>query len=573
MPFYLSEYRGTGTRIDPFTPVGFDQPGWSAIDIRPDASRLDGGGLSACLLWVPNAFNDPKAQWLGDDKLEGLTNQQKNFLRNKLNVDLTATTTIRDVIATIMMNPPTNGWKGLQPVINQFEIWLNGLFWTFPLIQGGAWSSDDYNRANAALTTPWDWVASASMDYTIDGNRVRKLNSGDYLSYYAGAASGSDQGAEIEVATLGDADLGAMVRIAGSHGTTVGQNGYIMDQGALGKWVNGSFSIIQGSTSTLSGGVTSPSVGNKVGISAIGSTIRGFIDRWAVQPYVTDTSVTGGQPGIFIFSSFASAGVEIDNWRGGDIGAISAYTRPSQFTLVETQEIDTTFISSSYVDDYTRGFTQTIPAGSLVIFCGQSAEGPTATAVLDTAGNTWNLVDQETTSGQGDRSFIAYSFTSFDLTPLDFVYVNWSSGVNREVVYVTLAYQMPTGTPSFDGYSYGMDAVFPESSPASPGTVTALRANTLAVNINFWNVDSSATTWTNSSGFTTVIQDGNAVARAIFIEHAIVGAGSVTPSATLSPARFWRSYVMLFSVPGSADTPAGDAGPTLIRVIGNRQVF
>ena len=43
MPFYLSEYIGTGTKQDPFRPVGSDQPGASSIDIRPDGgATLDG---------------------------------------------------------------------------------------------------------------------------------------------------------------------------------------------------------------------------------------------------------------------------------------------------------------------------------------------------------------------------------------------------------------------------------------------------------------------------------------------------------------------------------------------------
>ena len=60
MAFYLAPYIGAGTRDDPFRPRGSDQPGWSAIDLRPDPSRLDGGGLSACLLFLPQPSLDSR---------------------------------------------------------------------------------------------------------------------------------------------------------------------------------------------------------------------------------------------------------------------------------------------------------------------------------------------------------------------------------------------------------------------------------------------------------------------------------------------------------------------------------
>lgn len=129
MPFYLSEFIGSGTKQDPFVPAGSGQPGWQAIDLRPDGgATLGGGGLNACLLFVPVAVNDPKAIFLADTKDSPLTNPTRNFIQTKLGVDLTGVpNTFSATVGHIMRNPPPNKWNAVLPTLERFEVWLGEL--------------------------------------------------------------------------------------------------------------------------------------------------------------------------------------------------------------------------------------------------------------------------------------------------------------------------------------------------------------------------------------------------------------------------------------------------------------
>lgn len=300
MPFYLSEYIGTGTRQDPHVPVGSDQPGWAAIDLRPDS-----GGLNACLLKVPTAFTDARAQFLADDKLEALTNPQKNFLQNRLGVDLSSPTLLRDIIATLLNSPPANGWKALRPGFLKWEIYLGELIWEAPRISGGA--TDDFNRANGLINVgvpAWTLGAPGSGNISVSGNTAVAV-SGDCWWYYAGAATTDDQYAQDDITESGGNGGGPAIRMQPGNVETL----YFYDEFSTDgfyKFVNSSYSVVgaQGSTKA-----------NPVRVEAEGSTMRLFFNgvEDANSPW-TDTSIpSGGQPGMFIY-----AGSQ-DNWSGGDL--------------------------------------------------------------------------------------------------------------------------------------------------------------------------------------------------------------------------------------------------------------
>ncbi len=307
MPFYLSEYIGSGTKVDPFRPVGSDQPGWSAIDIRPDASLLDGGGLNACLLHVPIAFSDPLARFLADDKLESLTNPQKNFLQNKLGIDLSSPTLLRDIIATIMTAPPVNGWKGIIPGFLRWEIWLGGLLWEAPRISGGA--SDDFNRADEdPIATPWVTGIFSSTNVRLVSNAViADSSANDCAAYYSGAASTSDQYAQLDTTGTTSSIGGPVVRVTAPGGFS----GYEYDNfgsstlGEILKWSLGVSTLLASGTITRA---------NPLRIEAEGSTIRIYANGVLSQT-TTDSAVTGGQPGLFTYRN----DLTFDNWSGGDL--------------------------------------------------------------------------------------------------------------------------------------------------------------------------------------------------------------------------------------------------------------
>ena len=318
MPFYLSEYVGSGTKQDPFIPVGSDQPGWSAIDLRPD-----GGGLNACLLHVPVAFNDPLARFLADDKLESLTNPQKNFLQNKLNVDLSSPTLLRDIVATIMTNPPTNGWKAITPGLLRWEVHLGGLLWEAPRASGGAQMTDDFNRATFTggpiswnnLASNWVEVGSATI--------TPSLISTDSHARAETTPIGANQYAQVNISNIsggsagGGAGFGILLRIVAASENNM-YRFVILQSGTANnveyaKFVSGAYSNLGNRTSaTFADGAV-------FRVEANGSTLSVFLDGVLQSPSVTDTSHATGQPGIAYSSTITSG--NLDNFDGGDLVA------------------------------------------------------------------------------------------------------------------------------------------------------------------------------------------------------------------------------------------------------------
>ena len=72
MPYALTTYVGTGRDEDSYAPLGAEQPGWSAIDLR-DRSRIafDRPGGPA-LIWTPSGINDPRVDFLAESAEDDL---------------------------------------------------------------------------------------------------------------------------------------------------------------------------------------------------------------------------------------------------------------------------------------------------------------------------------------------------------------------------------------------------------------------------------------------------------------------------------------------------------------------
>jgi len=317
MPFYLSEYVGSGTRANPFRVVGADQPGSSSIDLRPDPSLVGGGGLNAALLHTQVAFADARARFLADDKLEGLTNPQRNFLQNRLGVDLSSPTLLRDIVAVLLSNPPVNGWKALKPGRLRWEIWLGGLLWEAPRAAGGA--TDDFNRADETpVAAPWTQQSGSGTTFNLASNALVLVSAANAIYYYAGAASTADQYSECTNVGAGGKFAGPSVRV-GSDGFS----GYNLEAAfnQLSKFVSGSLTLI--------GSGLSPTIltGHVMRVEASGSSIHALYDgsEMTVSP-VTDTSLTTAGNGVGVL--MGETGAPMDNWSGGDLGGPPQTLRP-----------------------------------------------------------------------------------------------------------------------------------------------------------------------------------------------------------------------------------------------------
>lgn len=311
MPYYLAPYRGAGTREDPFRPRGSDQPGWMAIDLRPDPSRLDGGGLNACILYLPGHDPSPFLTKLADHREDKAGPRTLERLRNRLDLPDLNEARFDILVARLLLRPRPNAWKRLHAQQNGlYEIWLDDLLIDLPVPTGMA--TDNFNRANETpLASPW--TNSDGANYNLSSNAVTGAGGdGDRLWYRSGAASSADQYAQAtQVAGPTSDDWGPAVRV-GSNGTKSGyiHNVYVNEE-RLFKFVNGAFTII------LSHNVDAAN-GDVVRVEAEGSTIRAKINGSQVTGSpVTDTSLTTAGNGVGLYS-WGSGGT-LDDWEGGDL--------------------------------------------------------------------------------------------------------------------------------------------------------------------------------------------------------------------------------------------------------------
>ena len=151
MPYYLSRYVGLGTQDDPCRALGAEEPGAAAIDLRADGGATpEGGGLNACLLYLPTARSLPGLERLADDAGEPASNAIKVRLRHALGLSPLASETFDALVLELLLNPPVHGWKPLLPSIraDEFAVHLGPLRKTQRVLRGGATASDDFNRAD-----------------------------------------------------------------------------------------------------------------------------------------------------------------------------------------------------------------------------------------------------------------------------------------------------------------------------------------------------------------------------------------------------------------------------------------
>ncbi len=133
MPYYIAPYIGAGTDgkdgtvDDPFRPRTNGQPDWSAIDLRPDGgATLGGGGLNACLLYLPVTDSDPKLTEVAGGKDESLALATRNGIESKLGLSSLSATRWGAIVGELMTAPPVNGWNAIASGVrrSRFEILL-----------------------------------------------------------------------------------------------------------------------------------------------------------------------------------------------------------------------------------------------------------------------------------------------------------------------------------------------------------------------------------------------------------------------------------------------------------------
>ena len=177
MHHYLVPYVGVGSDDNPFRPHGADQPGWTAIDLRPDVTVQAGFALLA----LPIRDDAPQRRYLGE-ALDEVAATIKQQIETRLSLTLTATR-LRDMIAELLIEHGGGGrWKALRPTrAGGFEILLGGRIYQRPALRGGTTITESFNQADDTIIGPdLAWTELLNNSQTISNKWGTGASAGVY---------------------------------------------------------------------------------------------------------------------------------------------------------------------------------------------------------------------------------------------------------------------------------------------------------------------------------------------------------------------------------------------------------
>ena len=184
---------------------------------------------------------------------------------------------------------------------------------------GSGTASDDFNRANGALGSSWTAMSDGAM--TISSQVAAGGNSGVSGDTRTAETYTSNQYSQVQVTATqltGGQWIGPAVR-SQNNGQNLYLGIYFWNSGSpqlrLYKRASGGFTQL-GSSFPTSGLAT----GATLRLTATGTTISFLLNGTPVIT-VTDTSLTGGAPGIVAFGTGKA-----DNWAGGNMAGGASFT-------------------------------------------------------------------------------------------------------------------------------------------------------------------------------------------------------------------------------------------------------
>jgi hypothetical protein len=205
-----------------------------------------------------------------------------------------------------------------------------------PLVYAATFQ-DDFNRAdNSDLGANWDSGYPDADPLQIVGGKVRVTNLGTDARETATASLGNNQFAQVEVVTLPDPFFGGgrvewMVTArsaAPADLTNYECVAYMLNPltttTQLAKRVNGTFTELGATT------INTWAPGDVLKLTVSGTTISCYQNSDLILQ-TTDGGLTSGRVGLAMFLSpdtHSIHNLEIDNFQGGDLGAVRVRRRP-----------------------------------------------------------------------------------------------------------------------------------------------------------------------------------------------------------------------------------------------------
>ena len=184
----------------------------------------------------------------------------------------------------------------------------------------GSSASDDFNRANGSLGPNWTNISDGGLaiaSQAVAGTASAGV-SGDIWTAATFTGNQYSQVAVTSTQLTGGQWIGPMVRAQNG-----GQSAYV----GIYYWNNGSPDLMlfkrSGSSWTQLGGTYNSgalAAGTQLQVKATGSTIA-FLQNGVQRISATDTSLTGGAPGIMSYGTG-----QVDNWAGGNVASGGTYT-------------------------------------------------------------------------------------------------------------------------------------------------------------------------------------------------------------------------------------------------------
>jgi hypothetical protein len=297
------------------------QPGFGVIDLRaPD--NLDGSGVCIAVDTVGTAPIPGALLDLGDDEKARMGPAARTALANRLGITPTEATPGR-IAAEILINR-ADGKAWCNPLQRETgsirdRITVAGQV-IYDSLPGdpeavNTYYPDDFNRANATLSSPWSDPSAASPVQIVSNQAQGQFTGGSWARYDSDVGS-ANMFAQAGFTTVTGSSGGPCIRFSASA-LTCYQFDWNISGGDYVRWAAGAYNYISTPTGSLSG---SSGVQATLYLQCNGSTLLVKVGANSGSTQ-TDTNIAAGQRGgLLLVAATSSANAMADDFAAAQIG-------------------------------------------------------------------------------------------------------------------------------------------------------------------------------------------------------------------------------------------------------------